>query len=44
MPGCLDHAVAWFWMGHASLAVTQIYLADSVDSNMQAILDRSGTV
>jgi integrase/recombinase XerD len=34
------------WLGHASLAVTQIYLADSenIDSNMQARLDKAGTV
>lgn len=34
------------WLGHASLAVTQIYLADSehIDSNMQARLDRAGTL
>jgi len=32
------------WLGHASLAVTQIYLADSehIDSNMQARLDSAG--
>ena len=32
------------WLGHASLAVTQIYLADSehIDSNMQARLDKAG--
>ena len=33
------------WLGHASLAVTQIYLADSepIDSNMQARLDKAGS-
>jgi hypothetical protein len=43
--GCLGHLVAWFCMGHASLAVTQIYLADSehIDSNMQGRLDQAGS-
>jgi len=33
------------WLGHASLAVTQIYLTDSenIDSNMQARLDNAGS-
>jgi integrase len=33
------------WLGHASLAVTQIYLADSehIDANLQARLDKAGS-
>jgi len=32
------------WLGHKSLAVTQLYLADSeqIDPGMQAKLDKAG--
>jgi hypothetical protein len=45
--GLLYQGCAFYttWLGHASLAVTQIYLADSehIDSSMQARLDNAGT-
>jgi integrase len=46
----LRNGINWMdiktWLGHASLAVTQIYLEDSmdIDQTMQAKLDRAAKV